>query len=176
MKNYLVLGTAIMALTLSACSKTREQFDFSKKAPDEFQVTTRAPLEMPPEFTLRPPRPGAARPQEESPTEEAKQAVFGKEPQAVAKTQSDLTAGESILLQKTGANAIDPNIRDKVDAESARLVKENQSTVDRILGKAGKKVDVKSTVVDPIKEAERIKANNESGAPVTKGETPTIVK
>jgi len=155
MKNYIVLSVAM--LTLVACSKTSEQFDFSKKAPDEFQVTTRAPLEMPPEFTLRPPRPGAPRPQEDSATDEAKKAVFGQAPQQQATTQSNVSQGESILLQKTGANAIDPNIRDKVDAESAQLAEESESTVDRILGKAGKKTDVKADVVDPVKEAERLK-------------------
>lgn len=172
MKNYLVLGFILLAL--SACSKTKEQFDFSKKAPDEFQVTTRAPLEMPPEFTLRPPRPGAQRPQEQTATDEAKQAVFGADVQQQA--ASPITDGESILLQKTGATNIDPNIRDKVDAESATLVKENISTVDKLLGKAGKKIDAPATVVDPVKEAERIKQNNQSGAPITTGETPTIKK
>ena len=34
--------------------------------PDEFTVVTRAPLSMPPDFTLRPPQPGAARPVEQS--------------------------------------------------------------------------------------------------------------
>lgn len=174
MKNYLVLGMAIIALT--ACSKTKEQFDFSKKAPDEFKVTTRAPLEMPPEFTLRPPRPGAPRPQEETATEEAKQAVFGAQRQKQTADNSAITQGEAILLQKTGATSIDPNIRDKVDAENAELAKESQSTVDKILGKVGKKADIESTVVDPIKEAERIKNNKESGAPVTRGETPTTTK
>jgi len=153
MKNYLVLGIAI--ITLAACSSTKEQFDFSKKAPDEFQVTTRAPLEMPPEFTLRPPRPGAPRPQEDSATDEAKQAVFGNQQQTNA--PSGLSQGESILLQKTGASAVDPNIRDKVDSESAQLAEDSRSTVDRILGKAGKKTDVKADTIDPVKEAERLK-------------------
>ncbi len=172
MKNYLVLATVM--LTLTACAQTKEQFDFSNKAPDEFKVTTRAPLELPPDFTLRPPRPGAQRPQEDSAVDEAKQAVFGSSsPQAASPAAIEITQGEAILLQKTGATAIDPNIRDRVDAESASLAKESQSTVDKILGKAGRKVDVEAEVVDPIKEAERLKQNKEAGLPVTEGETPT---
>lgn len=171
MKNYFVL--TLVALTLSACAQTKEQFDFSNKAPDEFKVTTRAPLELPPDFTLRPPRPGAQRPQEDTAIDEAKQAVFGASQQAPAQTPSQVTQGEAILLQKTGASAIDPNIRDRIDAESATLAKESQSTVDKILGKAGRKIDVPAKVVDPVKEAERLKQNKASGLPVTEGETPT---
>ena len=173
-----ILASTILAgtlLSLSACEKTREQFDFSKKAPDEFAVVTRAPLEMPPDYTLRPPRPGAARPQEETSVEEAKQAVFGT-PQTTQATprQAEMTQGEAILLQKTGATNAQSNIRDIVDAETAEIVKENTSTVDKLLGKAGKKIDAPATVVDPIKESERIIQNKQSGKSVTDGETPTL--
>lgn len=174
MKNFLVLGIALF--TVTACSATKEQFDFSKKAPDEFQVTTRAPLEMPPNFNLRPPRPGAPRPQEETTKTEAKQAVFGTQSEAVLPEPSNMTQGEAILLQRGGANTIDPNIRDVIDAESAVLAEESKTTVDKLLGKAGRKTDVEATVVDPVKEAERIKKNREAGLSVTEGETPTAIR
>ncbi|RYE94373.1 MAG: DUF3035 domain-containing protein [Oxalobacteraceae bacterium] len=53
-------------LGLGACSgdELTRTFGLTRDAPDEFQVTTRAPLSMPPDFSLRPPRPGASRPQE----------------------------------------------------------------------------------------------------------------
>lgn len=165
---------ASVAIGLSACSSTKEQFDFSKKAPDEFAVVKRAPLEMPPDFHLRPPRPGAQRPQEQTPDTEAKQAVFGMGDAVQQTAPEPITAGESILLQKSGVNAIDPDIRDKVDTETAEIIKEETPTVDRLLGKVGKKVDAPATVVDPIKESERIIHNKETGKPVTDGETPTI--
>lgn len=166
---------ACAALSLAACSKTSEQFDFSKKAPDEFAVTTRAPLEMPPDYNLRPPRPGAPRPQEDSATEEAKQVVFGTANAAEPKKQKAImTDGEAILLRKSGVAGIDPNIRDTVDRETVELIKEETPTVDRLLGKVGKKVDAPATIVDPIKESERILQNKEAGKPVTDGKTPTI--
>lgn len=171
------LCLAFVTLSLTACSKTQEQFDFSKKAPDEFAVTTRAPLEMPPDYNLRPPRPGAPRPQEDSATEEAKQAIFGEQETTAQKTKTEattMTGGEAILLQKSGATAVDPNIRDTIDRETVELVEENTSTVDRILGKAGKKIDAPATIVDPVKESERILQNKEAGKPVTDGKTPTI--
>lgn len=162
-----------LAFGLTACEATKEQFDFSKKAPDEFAVVTRAPLEMPPDYSLRPPRPGAQRPQEDTAIDEAKQVVFGAN-QAETTTPRDVTQGEAILLQKTGAVQVNDNIRDVVDAETAELVKENTSTVDKLLGKAGKKIDAPATVVDPIKESERIIQNKKAGKPVTDGKTPTL--
>ena len=66
------------ALGLSACGgdeNLSRTFGLVRDAPDEFRVTTRAPLSMPPEFTLRPPRPGAARPQELSERQQAEQAL-----------------------------------------------------------------------------------------------------
>lgn len=175
MKNKtLLLALGFLSLSLTACSKTQEQFDFSKKPPDEFAVTTRAPLEMPPDYRLRPPSPGAPRPQEDTPVEEAKQAVFGVEDVQAKAEPEPMTQGEAILLQKSGTGNIDPNIRNKVDRETAEMIKEETPTVDRLLGKVGKKVDAPATIVDPVKEAERIIQNKEAGKPVTDGETPII--
>ncbi len=169
-KLFIILGSVMVLLT--SCEKTREQFDFSKKAPDEFAIITRAPLEMPPNYELRAPTPGADRPQESAPEEQAKQALFG---QTANESKIDgTTKGESILLQKTGAQQVDPNIRDVVDAETEEVIKENTSTFDRIMGKAGKKIDTPATVVDPIKEHERLIGNKKAGKPVTDGETPSI--
>src|SRR5665213_1041626 len=59
------IGGLAIVVCLSACSSDLSRtFGFTRDAPDEFEVTTRAPLSMPPDYTLRPPRPGATRPQE----------------------------------------------------------------------------------------------------------------
>lgn len=173
MKKIILLMTlGLTVSTLSACSKTREQFDFSKKAPDEFAVITRAPLEMPATLDLPPPRPGIARPQESSPESQAQETLFGETQKQ--KPVTKITSGENILLQKTGATQADPNIRNVIDAETAEVIKDNTSTFDKIMGKAGKKIDAPATIVDPIKESERIIQNKNAGKPITEGETPTI--
>ena len=42
-------------LVLSACSMfTKDNLGLGKKAPDEFMVTNRKPLSLPPEYDLRP--------------------------------------------------------------------------------------------------------------------------
>ena len=57
------LGTLVLLPGCSGTDITRT-FGLVRDAPDEFTVTTRAPLSMPPDSTLRAPRPGATRPQE----------------------------------------------------------------------------------------------------------------
>ena len=43
--------------------------------PDEFAVESRAPLTIPPEFELRPPQPGAPRPQEGTAADKARKVI-----------------------------------------------------------------------------------------------------
>jgi len=43
--------------------------------PDEFAVESRAPLTIPPDYDLRPPQAGAARPQEVSAADKARKAI-----------------------------------------------------------------------------------------------------
>ncbi len=50
----LIIGLMLTA-ALSACSNvTKEKLGLNKKAPNEFMVTTRPPLSLPPEYDLRP--------------------------------------------------------------------------------------------------------------------------
>src|SRR3954454_1646571 len=62
----IALLAAALAAPLAGCGPdTARNFGFTRDAPDEFQVTTRAPLSMPPALGQLPtPRPGAERPQE----------------------------------------------------------------------------------------------------------------
>ncbi len=160
------------ATVLAACTATQEQFDFSKKAPDEFAIVTREPLEMPASLNQLPlPRPGMQRPQESAPEVQAQATLFGE---ADSKVIPNLTSGETILLQKANADGARSNIRDVVDVETQKVEKESTSTFNKILGRAGKKIDAPATVVDPVKESERIMQNKKAGKPVTEGETPSI--
>lgn len=153
MKNFKFL--LIVPLALTACSN---QLDFSKKAPDEFAVVTRAPLEMPDNYDLPPPKSGVSRAQETSTEEQAKEVLFGNSDEETKETvkQDAISSGETILLQKANAQSAPSNIRDQIDAETQALAEKNRSTVDRILGKVGKTTDVPAEVIDPVKESERL--------------------
>ena len=52
---------------LPGCSDLRAALGMDRAGPDEFAVESRAPLLIPPDFDLRPPQPGAPRPQEVPP-------------------------------------------------------------------------------------------------------------
>lgn len=64
-----LLALPVIALGLSACGG-------GKITPDEFEVVGRAPLVIPPEATLAPPRPGEPRAQEIDPGRQAFEALF----------------------------------------------------------------------------------------------------
>ena len=167
-----LLGLLVsLGLSLNACGGVKESLGLNRTAPDEFAVVKRAPLAMPPDYTLRPPRPGAPRPQEQATSEQARQAVFGGEEQPVSNTKTD---GESVLLQKAGGNAADPHIRRKVDKETAGLQDRNVPVAKKLLGLGGGQREPSASVVDQAAEAERLRKNAEEGKPVTAGETPSI--
>ena len=171
---FTALGAIAAILTLSGCEKTKEQFDFSKKPPDEFAVVKREPLEMPPDFSLRPPTPGAARPQEQATDAQARAAVLGDTSLAQKPRVDAASDGESVLLQQAGAGYADPNIRSKVDKETAELAEEDMPGIDQLKKMIGKDVEAPAMVVDPTAEAERIKTNKDTGKPISEGETPKI--
>ena len=60
---------------LSGCDSIRQMVGLDRRGPDEFAVESRAPLTIPPDFELRPPAPGASRPQEVSAAEKARKAI-----------------------------------------------------------------------------------------------------
>ena len=68
----LLLGCTLILLAGCNGDKIARTFGLTRDAPDEFTVTTRAPLSMPPDYNLRPPRPGAPRPQEQSERQQAR--------------------------------------------------------------------------------------------------------
>jgi hypothetical protein len=63
------------ALLLQGCTDLKRSIGLEKTSPDEFAVESRAPLTMPPDFELRPPQPGASRPQEKSSGQQARQVI-----------------------------------------------------------------------------------------------------
>jgi len=162
---------AVSLLALSACDTAQEQLGLTKQVPDEFKVIKRAPLEVPPHYTLRPPAPGAARPQEIEPTEQARQTVFGANDPSEPRRAP--TSTEESLLRQAGANNIDPSIRSKVDSETANLKDENQPVIDKIIS-LGRDEGPSATVLDASKEAERLQKNQAEGKSVTDGESPSL--
>ena len=162
-----VLGCVAALLALSACDQVRQVSGLEKQSPDEFAVVTRAPLSLPPDYGLRPPRPGAARPQEPEVATEAQDLLApGSQDEASA------SSGEAELLEASRAADAEPGIRRKLDRDASVLKAQDRGFVDRILSRGD---DAGSEdVVDAKREAERLRGNAERGKPPTEGETPRI--
>jgi hypothetical protein len=164
-------GLLAAAVLTTGCSGLGEAIGLSRRTPpDEFEVVTNAPLSLPPEFALRPPAPGATGPGTTTPQAQARAAVTGS---AGAPEGSATTQGESALLANAGAVGDDPSIRTTVDAESS-IEAEGTSTwlADMLL--FWRDTPPAGEVVDAAAEAQRIRANEAAGRPVTAGETPVI--
>lgn len=156
---------------LAGCSGVRESLGLSRNTPDEFAVVSRAPLSIPPVMALEPPRPGSPRPQERSVREQTAQTLFGAAAQGGQGTGA--ASGEVALLARAGASDALPNIRALVDKETSDLIVADQSWVDSLIFWRDRSPGP-YTVVDPIKEAERLQSTVAEGRPITEGETPTI--
>jgi hypothetical protein len=130
-KTMTLLALVAAASATSGCTSLGHALGAGKVSPDEFRVVSQAPLTLPPDYSLRPPQPGAARPQELQPTEDARQTLFGQDVGANA------SQGERQLVTDAHADATDPNIRDTVDFENQGVVHRNQGFVDRLLSFGG---------------------------------------
>jgi hypothetical protein len=156
-----------LLLALAGCGEnTSRTLGFTRDAPDEFQVTTRAPLSVPPRRgELPPPPPGAARPQDVS---RGGAAIIGGGAGATAAAPS---GAERALLAQAGQPA-DDSIRRRVDEESLRLDRPDAGVVDRMM--FWRTPPQPGITVDPQREAQRLRENAALGREQTDGETPII--
>lgn len=170
------LAAAGLVLALAGCDGVRKELGLTKQAPDEFRVVQRAPLSLPPDYQLRPPMPGATRPQEGTPSEQAREAVFRNSEAG----QSGLEAvpadgrsrGERALLARAGAQNADPQIRQIVNQETQQLVEQNRGFLDQLI--FWRSEQGPENVIDAQAEAKRLRENAALGKDATEGETPTI--
>lgn len=129
------LGMAIAVTALAGCKSTSSAGVFSHARPNEFAVTREAPLVVPPDFTLAPPRPGVPRPQEADPSTQALQAMFGG--------QAPRSDTERALLDKAGADRADPGIRSTVADPATNVVDKGSMTQAIIAAPQGQGQDAK---------------------------------
>ena len=165
-----VLGGALILLSGCSGEKLARTFGLTRDAPDEFTVTTRAPLSMPPDYNLRPPRPGAARPQEQSERQQAEETLAPQT--ALNAPQGSMSAGQAALLEETGP-AAPSNIRSEVDRD-ANTAADDDSFVDKVL--YWRKPNTQNVQVDAQGEAQRLRQDAALGQPPNVGDTPIITQ
>jgi len=168
-----VMGFALAA-GLSGCNDLQAAMGMQKVSPDEFSIVTKAPLVMPPDYSLRPPQPGATRPIEDLEADAAQNALFGSNSTPVA--DGVVTAGEYALLTSSGAGGADPNIRNVLATETTAIVQKDESFADQILFWSDGPADPNLSVIDANAESDRLRENQATGRAPTDGATPTISK
>jgi hypothetical protein len=153
------------ALGLAGCSSASKALGMSKVTPDEFRVVSKAPLVVPPDFSLRPPAPGEPRPQELQPESAAREALLG------ARSAEARSGGEKALASRAGADNADPLIRYVVDDEFGNVAHKDRGFADKVMfWRRGSSTDTKgattakaagadtSAPIDPAAEQARLKS------------------
>ncbi len=125
MKRFLLL--ALMLAPLAACGTLKDTFGFTKRPPDEFQVITKAPLVIPPDFSLRPPRTSEAAQVQFSSTKAARNLLLGE-----SGPNEPASLSEKLLLARAGAEEDNSDIRLKIDNERRQTEDAQPSLVERL--------------------------------------------
>jgi hypothetical protein len=163
-------------LVLSACGSVREAVGIDADSPDEYQVVVRAPLSMPADYGLRAPRPGASGPQEAKVRDRTRQIVLDSQGKAAKKMAPKPIAGvskvEMALLNRLGAESVDPNIRQVVERETTVIEAGQRSAVETILFWRPKTPG--GTALDATAERRRLQENAALGRTAIEGQSPQI--
>ena len=162
--NRMAAAAVIVAgLGLAGCSSASKALGIGGATPDEFRTVARAPLVVPPDYSLRPPSPGEPRPQELQPESAARVALLGQR-EGEARTE-----GEKLLVSKAGADKADPLVRYVVDDEFGDIAHKDKGFADKVMfwrkdnpsGSAQnpKLTEAENTAapIDPAAEAKQVK-------------------
>lgn len=169
MRTRFTLLCTLLPLSLAACDgNVKDSLGLAREAPDEFTVVSRPPLSLPPDFSLRPPEPGAP-PLASAADQQARSLITGQDAAQSASAKAP-TASDS-FLKRLGADKADPAIRNKLTGDAATPA--DTSSAKTLMDKlsTSKKEE---PMVDPEKETERLKQNRDAGKPVNAGDVPEI--
>jgi len=177
----LAVPLLLFAAGLAGCQSASHALGMGKVTPDEFRVVTKAPLILPPDYSLRPPAPGEPRPQELQPESAARQALLGQRDTEVR------SEGERLLAQKAGAEKADPLIRYVVDDDFGSLAHKDKSFADWVMfwrsGQPATEPGLPAapgadtpTPVNPVVEATRIQSLTGNKPVIIARKTSTKIK
>jgi hypothetical protein len=157
----LVAALGVATLPLGGCDSFNRAIGKTRVIPDEFQVVSNAPLAIPPDYTLRPPRVGSG-PEQANATDQARETVFRAGDTANGQAATDtpsakMSAGEQDLLKQAGATSAPPDIRQTVDADPTEGVPFERGLVDKLLFWSGPTTPVSNDTLNPGEEASRIR-------------------
>ena len=169
----LLIGlVAVTALINTGCSTASKVMGMTKTTPNEFNILTKPPLVIPPEYNLRPPQSGEVNIEEKYATVAARKALLGEiDPVKPSR-------GESVLIARAGGQKADPAVRVIIDGQNS-IERKNRGFADRVIfWKNGKAVAPNGTALDPDTEVRRMKAIESAtgGKPVEIKRRPSSAK
>lgn len=126
MRKVLPIVAGVSAVLLLAGCGHR---GYGRGGPDEFAVARQAPLVIPPDFSLVPPQPGAARANDVNPQAQALDALFGGPAQR--------SGGERAVITEAGADSADAGIRSNAGDPKTNVVDKGTTTRDVIAAPEG---------------------------------------
>lgn len=162
------LAAVLAAGALSGCSQpVGESLGLGRRAPDEFQVVRRAPLVLPPDYSLRPPQPGAAPAQEQDTAAQAEALLTGQARAPVVPGAPSTQSPAELALVGQSPVEGEPGIREILLAENQDLVDLDEGRFLFILSWQRRGQERNEPVIDPVAEAQRLAVGEATGGVVT---------
>lgn len=162
---------AVAMLALAGCGRMGNPLETlvaKPAAPDEFQVITRKPLQMPMAVILPEPQPGARSPLDPDPNRDAVVALMGTDTRMAA---AGTSAGEQALLSAANAAASDPEIRATLaEDRDGRNEPYEPPLIWELFGLRGE-APVRDAI-DPAVEARRLQTEGIAAAPIDPNDRP----
>ena len=167
-KFYLKFILFIKLLFLFGCTGVKEKIGIINKSPDEFQVFEQKPLDVPPNFELRPPIDG----DKVITDSKDENIIFNEE----VNTNESLTIEDEVLLISIGDKDSDTDIREVINDENS-IRKIEKPLLDKILDfdpilEVNKE---ENNELDPNAEKERIDSLKEEGKLIDAKEDKIII-
>lgn len=133
-----VLAIAAVALGLAGCNAGQDLAEIIGTGPNADTTPVKgAPLTVPPDYDLRPPRGGGERTKAAEASRRARNTVLGTNTVAATTTPeaaAGRTAGEAALLRRASAGeTVDPGVRSKVNAETEVDQEQEKAFVDKLV-------------------------------------------
>jgi len=156
-KSLLILAAGAALAATTACSSNGGG---GGATPNEFRVVTKAPLSVPPEYSLRPPAAGTTTPAEVEAATTGVTTAFG------TTMGVNASAAEKALVAAAGANAANAAVRAQVDYEEARAIRKAPSVTDRVFfWRKDKPEDAASAATDNATGDQPVTIERTSGGP-----------
>lgn len=167
----------ILPILLIGCSSARDIVGLGKQSPDEFEVVTRAPLSLPPDYGLRVPIPNISRTQEKSVRDSADDLIssIGSSSRQKLSRRNRLGAtspAEDAILGRAQARSADDSIRAKLSSDNKTISGTDKKLIDKIIFWQG--AEKPGAILDPEKESKRINDLKSDGKTIANGDVPVI--